>query len=98
MYRAWIEEILGLRVRGEILQLAPVIPAWWDGFTMTYRHGEALYEIHVENPQHCERGICRVVMDGQTMGDGVIPLVRDLVKHRIVVRIEIPEAAIVSAR
>ena len=66
MYRVWVEEILGLRVRGETLQIAPVIPGWWDGYQLTYRHGEAIYEIHVENPQHCERGICRVVMDGQT--------------------------------
>jgi cyclic beta-1,2-glucan synthetase len=90
MYRVWIEEILGLRVRGETLQIAPVIPGRWDGFTMTYRHGEAIYEIHVENPDHVERGITRVSMEGRTIPDGVIPLVRDLVKHRIVVRMEKP--------
>jgi len=86
MYRAWVEEILGLHVRGEAMWLTPVIPGWWDGFQMSYRHGEAIYEIHVENPDHCERGVCWVEMDGQRMKDGVIPLGRDLVKHRIVVR------------
>jgi cyclic beta-1,2-glucan synthetase len=66
--------------------LAPVIPGWWDGFQMSYRHGEAMYEIQVENPEHVERGIAWVEMDGRRIGDGVIPLGRDLVKHRIVVR------------
>ncbi|MDI6451577.1 GH36-type glycosyl hydrolase domain-containing protein [Anaerobaca lacustris] len=86
MYRAWVEEILGLKVRGETMQLAPVIPGWWDGFQMSYRHGEALYEIQVENPEHCERGVAWVEMDGQRIEDGVIRLVRDLVKHRVLVR------------
>jgi cyclic beta-1,2-glucan synthetase len=90
MYRAWIEEILGLQVRGKSMRLSPVIPGWWDGFQMSYRHGEAMYEIQVENPDHCERGISWVEMNGQRMKDGVIPLDRDLVKHRIVVRMGNP--------
>ena len=68
------------------MRLAPVIPGWWDGFQLTYRHGESMYEIHVENPEHCERGVSWVDLDGQRMKDGMIPLGRELVKHRIVVR------------
>ena len=95
MYRAWVEEILGLRVRGESMQITPVIPGWWDGFTMSYRHGESAYEIQVENPDHCERGVSWVEMDGRRMDGGVIPLARDLVKHRIVVRMGHPERSAV---
>ena len=94
MYRAWVEEILGLKVRGDSLQLAPVIPGWWDGFQMSYRHGEAIYEIQVENPEHCERGVSWVEMDGQRVNDGVIPLDRDLVKHRILVRMGKPSRSV----
>ena len=68
------------------MQIAPVIPGWWDGFQITYRHGGALYEIQVENPDHCERGVARVELDGQHIGDGIIPLARDMIKHRILVR------------
>jgi cyclic beta-1,2-glucan synthetase len=85
MYRAWIEEILGLKVHGETLRLDPVIPEWWDGFQMRYRHGEAIYEIQVENQEHCVRGVLRIEMDGQIVKDGVIPLERGLIKHRILV-------------
>ena len=76
MYRAWIEEVLGLRVRGDHLQLNPVIPGWWEGFHLLYRHGEAIYEIQVENPEGLERGVSWVEMDGQRLRDGLIPLDR----------------------
>jgi cyclic beta-1,2-glucan synthetase len=85
MYKAWMEEILGLHVREDTFHLAPVIPGWWDGFDLAFRHGEALYDIHVENSAHVERGIAWVEMDGKRMIDGTIPLSRDFVKHRIVV-------------
>jgi cyclic beta-1,2-glucan synthetase len=91
MYRAWVEEVLGLKVRGDRMQLSPVIPGWWEGFYVSYRHGEAIYEIQVENPQGCQRGVSWVEMDGRRMPDGVIPLHRDLVKHRILVRMGKPE-------
>ena len=91
MYRAWVEEVLGLKVRGDRMQLNPVIPGWWEGFHLSYRHGEAIYEIQVENPEGCERGVSWVEMDGQRMPDGVIPLHRDLVKHRILVHMGDPE-------
>jgi cyclic beta-1,2-glucan synthetase len=90
MYRAWMEEILGLHVRGETMWLYPIIPGWWEGFRMSYRHGEAVYEIQVENPEHCERGVSWVELDGQRVKGGVIHLGRDLVKHRIVVRMGAP--------
>jgi cyclic beta-1,2-glucan synthetase len=86
MYRAWVEEILGLKLHGETMHIDPVIPGWWDGFQMTYRHGEAVYEIQVDNPDHCEHGVAWVEMDGERIKDGVLPLTRDLVKHRILVR------------
>lgn len=93
MHRAWVEEVLGLKVQGNHLRVDPVIPGWWNGFSMRYRHGEAIYEIQVENPEGCERGVSRVEMDGQHVPDGVIPLHRDLVKHRILVSMGNPTKA-----
>jgi cyclic beta-1,2-glucan synthetase len=86
MYRAWVEEVLGLQVQGDHMRVSPVIPAAWPGFSLTYRHGETVYAIQVENPDGCERGVAWVEMDGQRVADGVIPLERGLVKHRVVVR------------
>jgi len=91
MYRAWVEEVLGLKVHGDHMELSPVIPGWWEGFRVRYRHGEAIYEIQVENPEKCGRGVSWVEMDGQRVRDGVIPLDRGLVKHRILVHMGKPE-------
>jgi cyclic beta-1,2-glucan synthetase len=90
MYRAWIEEVLGLQVRGDRMRINPVIPAAWEGFTLRYRHGETVYAIQVENPHGRERGVIWVEMDGQRVPGGEIPLERGLVKHQVVVRMGQP--------
>jgi cyclic beta-1,2-glucan synthetase len=91
MYRAWIEEILGLQVRGEQMRVNPVIPATWEGFSLRYRHGEAIYEIRVENPDRYESGVAWVELDGRRIQDGDIQLQRNLVKHQILVRMGSPD-------
>jgi len=85
MYRVWVEEVLGLKLRGDHMHLDPVIPGGWQGFHLRYRHGEAIYEIQVENPDGCERGVLWVEMDGQRIPHALVPLERGLVKHRILV-------------
>jgi cyclic beta-1,2-glucan synthetase len=94
MYRAWIEEVLGMKVRGDHMRIDPVIPGWWDGFYLRYRHGEAIYEIQVENSQGFEQGVSWVEMDGRRLQDGLIPLDRGLVKHRVLVHMGKPENAV----
>jgi cyclic beta-1,2-glucan synthetase len=91
MYRAWVEEVLGLQVRSGQMQVNPVIPAAWQGFSLRYRHGETIYAIQVENPHGYERGVVWVEMDGQRVTGGVIALERGLVKHQVVVRMGNPE-------
>jgi cyclic beta-1,2-glucan synthetase len=86
MYRAWIEEILGICIRGETMRINPVVPENWDGFRASFRHGEAVYEIRVENPEHTGHGVDFVELDGRRLADGVIGLSRELVKHRVLVR------------
>jgi cyclic beta-1,2-glucan synthetase len=86
MYKAWIEEVLGLKIRSGKMRMNPVIPATWQGFSLSYRHGETVYAIQVENPDACECGVVWVKMDGQRMPDGVIELEQGLVKHQVIVR------------
>ena len=47
MYRIWIEEVLGFRLRGNKLTIDPVLPDDWPGFEMTYRYRSTLFEISV---------------------------------------------------
>jgi cyclic beta-1,2-glucan synthetase len=90
MYQAWVGEILGLKVRGDHLKIDPVIPASWEGFSLRYRHGDAVYEIRVENPDGCERGVGWAEIDGKRVPAGAIPLERSLVKHRVLVHMGKP--------
>jgi cyclic beta-1,2-glucan synthetase len=91
MYRAWVEEVLGLQIEGGQMRVNPVIPAAWQGFNIRYRHAEAVYSIQVENPNACQSGVAWVDMDGKRVTDGVITLEQNLVKHQVVVRMGKPE-------
>ena len=86
MYRVWVEEVLGLKLRGDRLELDPVIPGWWSGFRVNYRHGDARYEIQVENPESCERGVLWIEMDDLRLENLLIPLERGPGDHKILVR------------
>jgi cellobiose phosphorylase len=86
MYRAWIEEVLGLKVRGEELRVDPTIPEEWDGFGMRYAFRNAIYELKIENPDHVSRGVAWIEMDGRRLDQLVIPLDGSSVKHKVVVR------------
>ena len=86
MYRVWVEEVLGLKIRGSALSVEPVIPGWWQGFQVRYRHGEAVYEIQVENPEGRQHGVSWVEVDGCRQPENVIRLERALIKHKVLVR------------
>jgi cyclic beta-1,2-glucan synthetase len=91
MYRAWIEEVLGLQIHGGQMRVNPVIPAAWQSFSLRYRHAEAVYAIQVENPHGCQSGVAWVDMDGKRVTGGIITLEQDLVKHQVVVMMGNPE-------
>jgi cyclic beta-1,2-glucan synthetase len=86
MYRAWIEEILGLRQRDSILEIDPVIPSGWEGFNVTLRFGEAIYDITVTNPEHMQMGVGSVELDGLRLEGNRIPLVDQSIRHNVNVR------------
>ena len=64
LYRAGVESILGLVVKGDALLLNPCIPAAWPGFEMTLRYRGAVYEISVRNPAGVSRGVVAATLDG----------------------------------
>jgi len=88
LYRAGLEWVLGLAVRGEALRFDPCIPRAWQGFTISYRHGTARYEITVENPNGVMRGIVRLELDGESLpaAEKTVPLKDDGREH--VVKVE----------
>lgn len=77
LYRLGVEAVLGLRRRGECLELHPCIPKEWKSYEITWREGDTAYHIVVENPHGLSRGKCRLWLDGESRMDNRIPLVRD---------------------
>ena len=63
-YRAGLEWVLGLQVRGDQLLFNPCIPTVWRGYGMVYRHGNSVYDISIENPDAVTQGIVSLELDG----------------------------------
>jgi cyclic beta-1,2-glucan synthetase len=83
MYRLGIEGILGLRRRGETLQVKPQIPPSWSGFEVVYRYGRSRYHIKVENSPN---RAMQVWLDGKKLPSADIPLTDTGQTHQVIIR------------
>jgi cellobiose phosphorylase len=85
MYRLIVESLLGLRVAGEELHLAPCLPADWQRFKIHYRHRETVYHIDIAQvvDDGGEAGLRRLTVDGVDCHDRMIPLVDDHREHLV---------------
>lgn len=83
LYRLGVEAILGLRRQGDALTFDPCIPPEWEGFRMQVREGENVYQIQVENPQGISRGVRTVLLDGEEIPDGRIPVAQQGSVHQV---------------
>ncbi len=82
MYRLVVESLLGLRLAGERLYLAPCLPADWQSFTIHYRYRETVYHIVVTQTHGGDDGT-GVTVDGIEQRDGAIPLIDDRRPHSV---------------
>jgi cellobiose phosphorylase len=87
LYRLMTESILGLQLRENTLRIAPCIPASWNEYTMTYQHGETVYEIVVKRS---DTASTQVSLDDVVLADASIPLVADGARHSVVVTLAKP--------
>lgn len=82
-YRLGTENLLGLTRRGGSFSLDPCIPTSWKGYSMTWRFGTSRYDIDVENPTACCRGVAEAWLDGNPVDSRAIPLIDDGGTHRV---------------
>ena len=92
LYRYGIERVLGLRLRGDRLEIDPCIARDWPGFSVELRHGGASYEVVIENPEGVCGGVVGLRVDGEPVAVpegavGVVPLSDDGAGHRVEVRL-----------
>jgi cyclic beta-1,2-glucan synthetase len=87
MYRVWIEEILGFKLRGDRLTIDPVLPRDWPKAAIRYRHGTAAYSITIENPDAVCRGVLWTELDGVRLPGHEVALRDDGADHSLTVRL-----------
>jgi cyclic beta-1,2-glucan synthetase len=83
MYRTAIEELLGLRRKGETFTVDPCIPAMWPAYAFEWRLGQTLFRITVTNPEHRCRGVRYTTLDGVAVDPRAIPLRDDGETHEV---------------
>ena len=66
--------ILGIRPDYDGLIVDPCIPSFMDGFTAKRDFRGTTYHIEVENPDHVEKGIASVTVDGNAFEGNLIPV------------------------
>jgi cellobiose phosphorylase len=87
LYRVALETILGFQLRGDALRFEPCVPPNWRGFEIAFRHRSATYRISVDNSAGVGRGVETVVLDGQRIPDGIVPLSDDQKTHDVRVQL-----------
>lgn len=75
--------ILGVQADFDGLKIDPSIPAAWDGLSATRQFRGATYDIKVSNPNHINKGIKSVVVDGNAIEGNVIPSFGDGKTHTV---------------
>jgi len=83
MYRAGLENILGLRRQAATFTVNPCIPAAWPEYAITWHFGQTRYEISVTNPEHRCSGVAAAELDGNAVNPNAIPLTDDNATHHV---------------
>jgi cyclic beta-1,2-glucan synthetase len=94
MYRAAIDELLGLRRSADTIAIAPCVPAMWPDFEMDLRFGRSRYRITVDNRAHQQGSVRTATLDGVDVDPDAIPYRDDGGTHEIAIVLgpDIPRA------
>ena len=83
MYRLIVESLLGVQLDRGKLRFSPCVPAAWDSFALTYRHGDAKYAIEFRRADVAQ-GV-RITLDGALQEGSVLTLADDAAAHHVLV-------------
>ena len=86
MYRLVVESLLGIRLEGQQLRLAPCMPPAWNEFTLRYRYRETWYHIAVRRGEADAAALPEatiVTVDGVVQANNTVALADDGLEHRV---------------
>ena len=82
-YFAATQYILGIRPDYDGLVIDPCIPSCWDGFSVFRKFRKAGYRIQVKNPDHVNKGVRQISVDGNVIVGNRIDAFEDDLEHII---------------
>lgn len=77
------QNILGIKPDYSGLKIDPCIPAKWDGYKVTRKFRNAVFEIAISNPQHVSKGVKKLIVDGKEIDGNIIPVFDDNKTHQV---------------
>ncbi len=77
--------ILGVKPTLDGLGINPCVPADFGGFKLTRKYRDVEYHIDVQNPNHVEKGITKLLVDGIEVPGTVIPYHNDKSSYDVTV-------------
>jgi cellobiose phosphorylase len=80
LYQVVLEDLLGIKIKDNILEIKPSIPPQWTGFKLIYTYGKTEYTILVDNKRKCEK---KLSLDSRPISENLVNLVDDGQKHII---------------
>jgi len=73
--------MLGVRPWFDGLIIDPCVPAAWDSFQVVRPFRGAGYRVRVRNPQHVQRGVKSIKLDGRRVEGNKLPILVDGAEH-----------------
>ena len=91
MYRTILESLLGLKVKGDTMEINPCLPKTWTDYSVIYTYKNTKYNIHVMNnsnafatfPSAKLEMFKHITVDGIPLATHIIDLVDDQKEHRV---------------
>lgn len=77
------QNILGIKPDYLGLKIDPCIPKSWDGYKVTRKFRNVIFEIAISNPEHVSKGVKKLVVDGNEIDGNIIPVFDDGKTHKV---------------
>ncbi len=82
-YHVILNEMLGAWADYDGLIMNPCIPSVWNEYKIDRHYRGTLYRIHVLNPDHKQKGITQLTVDGRRIEGNKIPIFSDGQVHHV---------------
>ncbi len=77
------QHILGICPDYDGLRIDPCVPKDFGSYTVSRRFRGAMYRIHISNPDHVEKGIRKLTVNGKEVSGNLIPITEGVTKYEV---------------